>query len=71
MNDGGILALSLLSPLSNFTDPENTSQYKLVKIQNTNRVNDLLIKKIIPVLLYDTLSISMIQRKSSNWKEIF
>ena len=31
MNDRGILASYLLSPLSKITNPENTSQFKLVE----------------------------------------
>ena len=45
--DRGILASYFLSPLSETTNPENTSQFKLVKDPNSNRVNDLLIKKKI------------------------
>ena len=52
MNDRGILASSLMSPLSNITSPENTTQYKLVKDSNSNRVNDLKINKTIPMTLY-------------------
>ena len=32
MIDRGILASYLMSPLSNKTNPENTSQFKLVKV---------------------------------------
>ena len=45
MNDRGILATYLMSPLSKITNPENTSQFKLVKDHNSNRVNDLKINK--------------------------
>ena len=31
MNDGGILATYLMSPLSKITNPENITQFKLVK----------------------------------------
>ena len=51
MNDRGILATYLMSPLSKITNPENTSQFKLVKDHNSNRVNDLLIHNTIPVTL--------------------
>ena len=51
MNDRGILATYLMSPLSIFTNPENTPQFKLVKDSNSNRVNDLLINKTIPITL--------------------
>ena len=40
LNDRGILATYLLSPLSKVTNPENTSQFKLVKDPSINRVND-------------------------------
>ena len=55
MNDRAILASYLLSPLSKITNPENTSQLKLVKDHNSNRVNDLLIQKTIPVTLFNNL----------------
>ena len=50
MNDRGILATYLMSPLSKITNPENKSQFKLVKDSNSNRVNDLLMKNKIPLL---------------------
>ena len=53
MNDRGILARYLMSPLSKITNPENTSQFKLVKDHNSNRVNDLKMNKTIPITLYD------------------
>ena len=55
LNDRGILVSYLLSPLSKITKPEPTSQYKLVKDLDSNRVNDLFINKAIPVTLYDNL----------------
>ena len=55
MNDRGILASYLLSPLSKITDPENTSQFNLIKHRNSNRVNDLLMHIRIPVTLYKNL----------------
>ena len=51
MNDRGILASYLLSPLSKIINPENTSQFRLVRDHNSNRVNDLLIHNSIPILL--------------------
>ena len=44
-----------MSPLSKITNPENSSQFKLVKDHNSNRVNDLLIKNTIPRTLYNNL----------------
>ena len=55
MNDGGILASYLMSPLSKITNPENTSQFKLVKDPSSNRVNDLKIHNSIPFNLYGNI----------------
>ena len=51
----GILASYLLSPLTKFTYPESTSQFKLVKHSNSNTVNDLLINRTIQVTLSDNM----------------
>ena len=55
MKDRGILSSYLMSPLSKITDPENTSQLKLVKDSSSNRVNDLLIHNTIPITLYNII----------------
>ena len=55
MNDRGILASYLMSPLSKITNPENTTQFKLVKDSNSNRVNDLKINKTITITLYNNM----------------
>ena len=55
MNDRGILATYLMSPLSRITNPENASQFKLVKDHSSNRVNDLKINKTIPITLYGNM----------------
>ena len=55
MNDRGILATYLMSPLSKITNPENTSQFKLVKDSSSNRVNDLKIHNSIPITLYGNI----------------
>ena len=55
MNGRGILASFLMSPSSKITNPENSSQFKLVKDPNLNRVNDLLIHNTIPITLHDNL----------------
>ena len=55
MNDRGILATYLMSPLSKMTNPENSAQFKLVKDSSSNRVNDLLIHNTIPFTLYNNL----------------
>ena len=54
MNDRGILATYLMSPLSKNTNPENASQFELVKDSNSNRVNDLK-KKTVPIILYNNM----------------
>ena len=55
MNDWGMLATYLLCLLSKIDNPELTSQFTLVKGPDSNRVNDLLINKRIPVTLYNNL----------------
>ena len=55
MNDRGILATYLMSPLSKITNPENSSQFKLIKDSSSNRVNDFLIKNTIPITLYGNI----------------
>ena len=55
MNDRGILATYLISPLSKITNPENTTQFKLEKDPSTNRVNDLKIHNSIPITLHNNL----------------
>ena len=55
MNDRGILATYLMSPLSKITNPEITSQFKLVKDSSSNRVNDLKIHNSIPITLYGNM----------------
>ena len=51
----GIIATFLISALSEITNPGTTSQFKIVKDTNSNRVNDLLINKIKPVSLCNNL----------------
>ena len=55
MNDRRILASYLMSPLSKITNPENTTQFKLIKDSNSNRVNDLKTNKTIPITLYNNM----------------
>ena len=55
MNDRGILASYLMSPLSKITNPENTSQFKQVKVSASNSVNDLKIHNSIPITLHNNL----------------
>ena len=44
-----------MSPLTKITNPENSTQFKLVKDSNSNRNNDLLIHNSIPITLHDKL----------------
>ena len=55
VNDKGIIASYLMSPPSKVTNLENTSQFTLVKALDSNKVNDLLINKTIPVTLFNNL----------------
>ena len=55
MNDRGIIASYLVSPLSKITNPEDTTQFKLVNVSNSNRVKDLKRNKTIPSTLHDNL----------------
>ena len=55
MNDRGILSSYLMSLLSKITNPENASQFKLVKDPSSNRVNDLKIHNSIPITLYGNM----------------
>ena len=55
MNDRGILASYLMSPLSKITNPENTTQFKLLTDSSSNRVNDLKINNSIPITLHNNL----------------
>ena len=51
MNDRRIMASYLLSSLFKITNPENTSQFKLVEDSNSNRVNGLLLHNTTPITL--------------------
>ena len=44
-----------MSTLSKITNPENVSQFKLVKDSNTKRVVDLKINKTIPITVYNDM----------------
>ena len=55
MNDSGILSSHLLSSLSKIINTDHTSQFKLIKDPQLNRVNGLLLNKTIPVLVYNKL----------------
>ena len=53
MDDRGKIASYWLSPLAKNTNPENSTQFKLVKDFTSNRVDDLLIHNSIRVTLHD------------------
>ena len=53
--DRGKLTSCLLFLLSKITNPEHTSQLKLVRDPDSKRFNHLLMEKPIPVTLYDNL----------------
>ena len=71
INDRGILASYLMSPLSKITNPENSSQFKLVKDSCSNRVNDLKIHNTIPITLYGNMLTFRDTNKQFELKEIF
>ena len=55
MNDRGILASYLMTPLFKITNPDNSTQFKLIKDPTSNRVNDLKINNSIPITLHNNL----------------
>ena len=55
MNDRGILATYLMSPLSRITNPDITSQFRLVKDHISKRVIDLLMKNKIPITSFGNM----------------
>ena len=55
MNNRGIIASYLLSPLAKIFNPENTTQFKLINDSTSDRVNDLKINKSIPITLYNNI----------------
>ena len=55
MDDRGVIESYLMSPLSKITNPENSSQFKLLKDPHSKRVNDLLIHNNRPITLHDNL----------------
>ena len=55
LKDRGILATHSMFPLSKITNPESTSQFKIVKDHNSNRVNYLLKHNTIPNILHEKL----------------
>ena len=55
MSDRGIIAIYLLCPLYKITYFENTRQFKSVKDSTSNRVDDLLLHKTIPIIFHNKL----------------
>ena len=56
MIERGVLESYLLFPLSKITQPEHTSQFKLVGNPQSNRINDLSINKTVAVALCDNFT---------------
>ena len=54
MEDRGVIASYLLSPLYKTTNPENTSQFRLAKDFYSNGVNDILIHNSKPITLHNS-----------------
>ena len=55
INDRGIIASYLLSPLSKLLNPENAIQFKLINDSTSDRFNDLKINNSIPITLYNNI----------------
>ena len=55
MIDKDMIAPFLASSLANLFEPENRSQFKLIKDQNSIRMNEILMNKSIPVTLYSNM----------------
>ena len=55
MNDRGIIASYLLSPLAKIFNPENTTQFKIINDSTSDRVMDLKINNSIPITLYNNI----------------
>ena len=56
MIERGILESYLIFLLSKITQPQHTSQFKLVEDPQSNRINNLLKNKAIAVTLCDKIS---------------
>ena len=55
MNDKGMIAPYLASPLAILLKPENKGQYNIIKDQKSIKMKDFLITTSIPVTLYSTM----------------
>ena len=66
MNDRGIIANYFMSPLPKITNPEHTSQFKLMKNPSSNRANELLKTKQFQLLFVTICWQSVLPMKNSN-----
>ena len=67
-----MIASYLAYSLVNLFEPENTSQFKLIKDPNSIRMNDFLITTRVPVTLYSKmLTFEKILKNLLNMLEIF
>ena len=64
MNDRGMIAPYLTSFLVTFFQPENTSQFVLIKDPNSIMMNDFLINESIPATLYSKMLNFRVSNKS-------
>ena len=71
MMDRGILKSCLVSPLSIITNPETTSQFKLVEDSSSHRFIHLLLHNKIPVTLYNNLLTTRDTDKKFELKKFF
>ena len=72
MNHRGIIASYLSSLLSKNTNLDSTSLFELVKDPHSNRVNDLLINKTLPVtLLNNGITFCDTDKKIRNTRRCF
>ena len=55
MNERVIIASYLISPLAKIFNPENSTQFKLINVSTSDRVNDLKINNSIPITLYNNI----------------
>ena len=70
MNNRGIMASYFLTTFSKNTNPENASQFELVKDSNAHRANDLLKDNTKPVILYDNLLTFRVTVKKIELKDL-
>ena len=66
MKDSGIILFYLMPPLSKITNPDNSAQFKVLKDNISNRVNNLLKHNSIRITLDDNLLTFRDTVKNSN-----